>query len=138
MYCFSILQVTRSRWDLGGCGNKAICSHMTSHDMANGHTSLVPRPLPLKVERGSGVLSDISCYMGRGLRCKECLIYSLHPGLEFSDDLDAWYQVDKDLIRLRCFLGKLRTSCEVSFFYLLFGSKYNRLRHAHIIMRSRI
>ena len=66
-----------------------ICSHMTSHDMANGHTSLVPRPLPLKVERGSGVLSDISCHMGQGLQRKECHIYSLHPGLEFSDDLDC-------------------------------------------------
>ena len=28
--------------------------------------SLVPRPLPCKAERGSGVLSDISCHMGRG------------------------------------------------------------------------
>ena len=28
--------------------------------------SLVPRPLPRKAERGSGVLSDISCHMGRG------------------------------------------------------------------------
>ena len=57
-----------------GPGNKAICSHMTSRDMANGHTGLVPRPLPLKVERGSGVLSDISCHMGRGLWRKECHI----------------------------------------------------------------
>ena len=46
--------------------------------------------------------------------------------------------VYKSFIRLRSFLGKLRTSCEVSFFYLQFGSKYDRLRHAHIIMRSRI
>ena len=29
-------------------------------------TSLVPRPLPQKVERGSGVLSDMSCH-GAGL-----------------------------------------------------------------------
>ena len=29
-------------------------------------TSLVPRPLPRKAERGSGVLSDISCHMGWG------------------------------------------------------------------------
>ena len=29
------------------------------------HTSLVPRPLPRKAERGSGVLSNISCHMGR-------------------------------------------------------------------------
>ena len=28
--------------------------------------SLVLRPLPQKAERGSGVLSDISCHMGRG------------------------------------------------------------------------
>ena len=28
-------------------------------------SSLVPRPLPRKAERGSGVLSDISCHMGR-------------------------------------------------------------------------
>ena len=34
--------------------------------------SLVPRPLPRKTERGSGVLSDISCHMGRGQRRKEC------------------------------------------------------------------
>ena len=56
--------------------------------------SLVPRPLPQKAERGSGVLSDISCHMGRGLRCKKCHIYILHLGLEFSDDLDccmAWF-----------------------------------------------
>ena len=51
--------------------------------------SLVPRPLPRKVERGSGVLIDISCYTGRGLQRKECHIYILHPGLEFSDDLDC-------------------------------------------------
>ena len=28
--------------------------------------SLMPRPLPRKAERGSGVLSDISCHIGRG------------------------------------------------------------------------
>ena len=61
-----------------------------------GHTfsltsllSLVPRPLLRKAERGSGVLIDISCHMGRGLRRKECHIYILHPGLEFSDYLDC-------------------------------------------------
>ena len=97
--------------------------------------SLVPRSLPGKVERGSGVLSDISCHMGWGLQCKECYIYILHPGLKFSDDLDCckvW------LTKAISFLKKLRTSCEVSFFYLQFSSKYDRLHHAYIIMRSRI
>ena len=47
--------------------------------------SPVPRPLPRKAERGSGVM-NISCHMGRGLRSKECHVYILHPGLEFSDD----------------------------------------------------
>ena len=28
--------------------------------------SLVPRPLPQKAEKGSGVLSDISCHIGWG------------------------------------------------------------------------
>ena len=31
----------------------------------------------------SGVVSDISCRMGWGLRRKECHIYILHPGLSF-------------------------------------------------------
>ena len=48
-----------------------------------------PSPKKHKEVRGSGVLSDISCHMGRGLQCKKCLIYILHPGLEFSDDLDC-------------------------------------------------
>ena len=87
-----------------GPGNKAICSHMTSHDMANGHTSLVPRPFPLKAERGSGVLSDISCHMGQGVQCKECHIYRLHPRLEFSDDctVSSLQRLDK----AATFLGK--------------------------------
>ena len=46
--------------------------------------------------------------------------------------------VYKSFIRPQSFLGKLRTSCEVSFFYLQFGSKYDRLRHADMIMHSRI
>ena len=101
--------------------------------------SLMPRPLPRKAERGSGVLIDISCHMGRGLRRKECHIYILHPGLEFSDDLRLPHgMVYKSLIRPQSFLEKLRTSCRVSFFCLQFGSKYDRLRHAYIIMRSRI
>ena len=49
----------------------------------------VPRPLPGKAERGSSVLSDIFCHMGRGLRCEDCHIYNLHPGLEFSVDLNC-------------------------------------------------
>ena len=49
----------------------------------------MPRLLPRKVERGSGVLSDISCHMGQGLRCKECHIHILHLGLEFFNDLDC-------------------------------------------------
>ena len=75
-------------------------------------TSLVPRPFPGKAERVSGVLSDISCHMGGAL---------LHG------------MVYKSLIRPQSFLGKLRTSCEVSFLYLQFRSKYDHLRHAHII-----
>ena len=51
--------------------------------------SLMPRLLPRKAEGGSGVLSDISCHMGWGLQRKECHIYILHMGLEFSDDLDC-------------------------------------------------
>ena len=43
--------------------------------------------------------------------------------------------VYKSLMRPQSFLGKLRTSCKVIFFYLQFGSKYDCLRHAHIIMR---
>ena len=46
--------------------------------------------------------------------------------------------VYKDLIRPRSYLGKLGMSCKVSFFYLQFGSKYDCLRYAHIIMRSRV
>ena len=53
------------------------------------NVSLVPRALSRKAERGSGVLSNISCHMGWGLRCKECHIYILHPGLEFFDNLDC-------------------------------------------------
>ena len=49
----------------------------------------MPRPLPRKAESGSGVLSDISCCMEWGLWRKECHIYILHLGLEFSDDLDC-------------------------------------------------
>ena len=97
-------------------------------DNVHDRTGLMPRPLPWKAERGSDVLNNISCHMGRGLRRKKCHIYIVHPGLKFSDDLDCctvWFT-------------KMRTSCEVSFFYLQFGSKYDRLRHAHIIMRSRI
>ena len=45
--------------------------------------SLVPRPLPQKAERGSGVLSDISCHMGRGLKHKECHYCILHPDSSF-------------------------------------------------------
>ena len=87
--------------------------------------SLVPRP-SRKVERGSAVLSDISCHMGRGLWCKECHNYILHPGLKFSDLLRLLHSmVYKSLIRPQSFLGKLRTSCKVSFFYLQFGSKYD-------------
>ena len=51
--------------------------------------SLVPRLLPRKAERGSGVLSNISCHVGWALRCKECHNCIFHPGLEFSDDLDC-------------------------------------------------
>ena len=57
--------------------------------VCNEEGSLVPRPLPRKVERGSGVLIDISCHMGQGLWRKECHIYILHPGFEFSDNLDC-------------------------------------------------
>ena len=46
--------------------------------------------------------------------------------------------VYKSLIRPQIYLGKLRMSCKVSFFYLQFGSKYDHLCHAHINMRSRI
>ena len=71
--------------------------------------------------------------MGWGLRCKECHNDILHPGLRLLHDM-----VYKNLIRLQSFLGKLRMRCEGKFFYLQFGSKDNRLRHAHIIMHSRI
>ena len=80
--------------------------------------SLMPRPLPQKAERGSGVLSDISCHMGRGLQHKECHIYILQ-GLEFSDDLDCctvWFT------NAAIFLGKAENELRVKFFYLQFGS----------------
>ena len=34
-------------------------------------------------------MSDISCHMGRGLQRKECHNCILHPGLEFSEDLEC-------------------------------------------------
>ena len=49
----------------------------------------MPRPLPQKVEKGSGVLIDISCHMGWGLQRKKMSHLHLNPGLEFSDDLDC-------------------------------------------------
>ena len=55
---------------------------------AGTHTLVsCPDPSPQKAERGSGVLSNISCHIG--LQCKECHIYILHPGLEFFDNLDC-------------------------------------------------
>ena len=78
--------------------------------------SFVPRP-SRKAEWGIGVLNDISCHMGRGLRHKECHSYI------FASETRVFWQlrllhgmVYKDLIRSQSFLGKLRTSCEVSFF----------------------
>ena len=56
--------------------------------------SLVPRP-SWKAERGSGVLSNISCHMVRGLCHKEYHNYTSHPGLELSDDLGScmvWFK----------------------------------------------
>ena len=78
-----------------------------SNTSVQGHLYFVPRPLPRKAERGSGVLSDISCHMGRGLRHKECHIYILHPGLDLSDDLEtaAWSSLQK-LDKTAKFLGK--------------------------------
>ena len=75
--------------------------------------------------------------MGQGLRHKEFKNDILHLGLEFSDDLDfcmIWFQ---KLDKASKFLGKAENKVCGKFFYLQFGSKYNRLRHAHIIMHSR-
>ena len=81
--------------------------------------SLVPRPLPRKAERGSGVLSNISCHMGRGLWDKDCHIYILHPGLDFSDDLDCCTVLGlQRLDKAVRFLGKAENELRIKFFYL--------------------
>ena len=41
---------TASNEKLVGPGNKAICSHMTSHDMTNGHSSIHTDRTGLKVQ----------------------------------------------------------------------------------------
>ena len=64
---------------------------------------------PRKAERGSGVLSDISCHYGVK---NVIIIYILHLGLEFSDDLDCctvWFT------KAAKFLGKLRTKQSSTF-----------------------
>ena len=49
----------------------------------------------------------------------------------------AQYDLQK-LDKATKFLGKAEDELRGKFFYLQFGSKYNRLCHAHIIMRSAI
>ena len=61
------------------------------------------------------------------------ITFYVHPRLKFSDNL---HSTQYSLIKAAKFLGKLRRSCTVSFFYLQFGSKYDRLCHAHIIIHS--
>ena len=93
--------------------------------------SLVLRLLPRKAERGFGVLSDISCHMGWVKWHKECNYCILHLGLELLRLLHG--MVYKSLIRSQSFLGKLRMSCEVSFFYLQFSLKYD-----HFVMHTQL
>ena len=76
--------------------------------------------------------------MGQGLRHKECPNYILHPGLEFSDDLDCYTVWFTRLDKAAKFLGKAENELRGKFFFLQFSSKYDHLRHAHIIMHSRI
>ena len=52
-----------------------ICSKSMFHTQATTLSSLVPRPLPREVERGSGVLSDT--WGGVKWR-KECIPHALH------------------------------------------------------------
>ena len=80
----------------------------------------MPRP-SCKAERGSGVLSDISCHIGQSLWHKECHNYILHPGLSFLTTKTAARHGLQKLDKAVKFLGKAEN--EVSFFYLQFGSK---------------
>ena len=83
--------------------------------MMRTETGLIPRP-SWKVERGSGVLIDWHFLShGEGLQHKECHNYILHPGLEFSDDLDSARYGLQMLDKAAKSLGKLRTSSKVSF-----------------------
>ena len=79
--------------------------------------------------------------MGQGLWHKECHNDILHPGLKFSDDLGfctVWFTNGlQKLDKASKFLGKSENELR-GFFYLQFGSKYDYLHHAHIIMCSRI
>ena len=80
--------------------------------------SLVSSPDPPEnAKRASGVLSDISCHMGRGLWCKECHNYILHLGLKFPDDLDCctvWFT--KACYKATKFLGKAENELRGKFF----------------------
>ena len=99
---------------------------------------LVPRPLSQKAEEGLVFWATFLVTWGVAYSVKNVIFTFYIRDLVFWQLRLLHSTVYKDLIRPQSFLGKLRTSCKVSFFYFQFGSKYDRLRHTHIIICSRI
>ena len=99
--------------------------------------SLVSSPdPPIKAERGSGVLSNISYHMWQGLSHKECHNFTWHHGLEQLRLLHV--MVYNGSRRPWSILGQPRTSCGQVYCTSNSQFNYNRLHHACIITRSAI
>ena len=69
--------------DISVFSKRGIVSEYTKFNLKSVTKDSRAQTPPPKAERGSGVLSNISCHMGWGLQRKECHIYILHPGLSF-------------------------------------------------------
>ena len=100
--------------------------------------SLVPRSLPWKAERGSGVLSDFSCHMGWSLWHEECHITFYIGTRVFWQLKTAARYGSQRLDKATKFLGKAENKLWGKLFFTS-NSVQNTITYVmHIIMRSRI